>query len=142
MQGKAWNNKCGKCQRLHHLQSVCRSAKSVINAITEQEPSAETSAITGFMASLEATPPTPPLSLSPIVAHLRQSIARPLTSVPLPNHIHTQAGGWKQQNPALSPSMPVSVTLDRAVYSFLSPGTTMSQTQTNGWPCPRTEVNP
>ena len=119
---KAWNLTCSKCQKLHHMANMCRSAKTAVTTATDDVPpaGAEASAITGFLASIAATPPTSHSSLAPILAHLRQTTTAPVTTVPLPHHIHTVADGWKRTSPSSAPTWPVSVTLDRAAYGSLS----------------------
>ena len=108
---KAWNKTCSNCQKLHHLSSSCRSAKAVPAASSDTTAAAEASAMVGFIASIEATPPTSALSLAALVAHLRQT--GPVTSIPLPHHIHKVASGWQKSNPATSPTLLVEVTLNR-----------------------------
>ena len=70
---KAWNVKCNKCQRLHHLASVCRSGKPASTAATTDvdtaTATAEASAFNGFIASIVAAPPTSHSTLAPLVAH-------------------------------------------------------------------------
>ena len=74
--------------------------------------------MTGFIASIEAAPPTSASSLATLVAHLRQT--GPVTSIPLPHHIHNVASGWQKSNPATAPTALVEVTLDRPAYGSLS----------------------
>ena len=119
---KAWNNKCSKCQKLHHLPSACRSSRSATTAAADSDPPpAVASGVVGYMAALSVTsPPTSHAHLAPMVAYLRQTTAAPVTTIPLPHHIHDVATGWKKRVPASAPVLPVSVSLDKAAYGSLS----------------------
>ena len=70
MQGLECRN---KCQRLHHLASVCRSGKPASTAATTDvdtaTATAEASAFNGFIAPIVAAPPTSHSTLAPLVAH-------------------------------------------------------------------------
>ena len=102
---------------------MCRSSKTAASVAADSslsETSAEASAITGFIASIEAAPPTSHSSIAPLLAHLRQATTAPVTTFPLPHHVHTFTDGWKKCDPASSPTLPVSVSLDRAAYGSLS----------------------
>ena len=105
---------------MHHFQSVCRAKKTVANTATEEPISVESSAITGHVASIQTAPPSSHVLLSPLVAQLRETTVGPVTSIPLPHHVHSVAAGWTRSNPSPSPSLSVSVSLDRAAYGSLA----------------------
>ena len=75
----AWNNKCSTCQKLNHLPTVCRSKPATLALTMEAEVTAENSAITGFVSSIEATLPTSSKTLQPHLDHLRQTTAGSVT---------------------------------------------------------------
>ena len=86
---KAYNKKCSKCSK---------------------------PASAGFYA-LQTVPPTKSEHLQPYVAAL--SADGPVTTIPLPHIVHTAHAGWVTQAAQPSPTLLLSVKVDRADYSSL-----------------------
>ena len=120
---KAWNVTCSKCQKLHHLAKVCKSSKTAASTTTESRDlevaNANAIDVNGYLGALSTTP-TKHSEIAPILAHIRRASSAPVTTLPLPHHVHSVAQGWQQSNPSSAPALSVSVALDRAAYGSLS----------------------
>ena len=124
---KAYNKKCNNCSRMHHLANVCRSSPKAAAVTTppttRPDPvnGAITSAPANFSAgfySMQIDPPTKSEHLQPYLAAL--SADGPVTTIPLPHLVHTVHAGWLARAAQPSPTLPLTVSLDRAAYSTLS----------------------
>ena len=134
---KGYNNKCSNCTKLHHLPSVCRSKKLAATESSSESPPVENSSMNvtenvpsstigsvstnSFHENLPDTLQyTSYSSVAAVIAQLRKARLGPVTTLPLHHHLHKLAGGCKISQPSPSPSLQVTVTLDRAAYGTLS----------------------
>ena len=62
--------------------------------------------------------PSSPTDLPPIISHMRSNQG-PVTTLPLPHHVHDRVRGWYQTRPRSSPSIPTQFSLDKQSYSEL-----------------------
>ena len=134
-QCKAWGKICDKCKKPNHLAKVCNSARtSSIEAGPSSSTETTTSAntvnasldciktakpVTSFF-SLEAgaSLPTCPADVHPVIAAMHTSQG-PITTLPLPHHVHSIVHGWLQSKPKQSPSITAQFSLDRRGYAEL-----------------------
>ena len=78
---------------------------------------------TGFFA-IEAGPqsdsplPSKPSDIPPILAYIRTSEG-PVTTLPLPHHVHDTVSGWHASRPKDSPTIMVSFSVDKQSYAEL-----------------------
>ena len=141
---KAYGNTCSKCHKKNHYPSVCQSRKPKVSAVAtsdseiQQKPvqnnhSAEVSHLSSFFAMTAFTnpsellnqlqsemPPTSAQDLHAAVNTLREAKIGPVTSLPLPHHVHDVINGWKQARPRASPTLSVVFALERRAYSELA----------------------
>ena len=126
---KAYNKKCSSCGRLHHFSSMCRSKKSASSAATGGDPANEEDPqlVGGYNVgslTLEShcidQVPSSPTTAATFLSTLRQATTSPITTLPLPHHVHTVADSWKKCSPTKAPNLPVNVILDRAAYGSLA----------------------
>ena len=118
-QCKAYGGKCNKCQKPNHFASVCNSSKSPIakkhsnNAAIQEDG--------GFIASVICTSKvSSPSDAAPLVQQLRQKSDTNVNSIPVPHYSYdVQRSQWKRQPPKPSPSINVSLKLDRRAYKEL-----------------------
>ena len=118
---KAYGVTCSKCQRKHHYASVCRS-RNKISAIVEPDNTseAEVSQIATFF-SLSSESATPSIEdLSAVVCQLKETSHGPVTTLPLPHHVHDMIHGWLQRKPHSSPTILAKFSVDRKAYSELT----------------------
>merc|ERR1719431_109333 len=95
------------------------------SAIETEVPGGDLNCIkaAGFM-SIETSPvrddffPTSPSDLSIIISHMR-STDGPVTTLPLPHHVHYKVRGWHQTRPRTSPTIPAQFSLDKQSYAEL-----------------------
>ena len=123
---KAWGKACDNCKKLNHLPKVCKSAKASPIEAEDNTASADFGSITvaKFM-SLEAGPyqddfrfPATPADLPPIIAYMKTGNG-PITTLPLPHHVHDMIQGWYQTRPKNSPTITAQFSLDRQSYAEL-----------------------
>ena len=121
---KAFGKVCDNCKRPHHLTSLCNS-KAKASGIETEVPGGDLGCIkaAGFM-SIETSSvsddffPTSPSDLSIIISHMR-STDGPVTTLPLPHHVHDKVRGWHQTRPRTSPTIPAQFSLDKRSYAEL-----------------------
>ena len=125
-QCKAYGGKCNKCQKPNHFASVCNSSKSPIakkhsNNAAIQEDVLTSSEVGGFIASVICTSKvSSPSDAAPLVQQLRQKSDTNVNSIPVPHYSYdVQRSQWKRQPPKPSPSINVSLKLDRRAYKEL-----------------------
>ena len=107
---------------------MCQSAKaSVIEA--DDDPSSTAADVNAIRVanffSLEAGPgqehsplPASPADLPPIISYMRTA-SGPVTTLPLPHHVHDIVSGWHPTRPKASPTITAHFSLDRASYAEL-----------------------
>ena len=126
---KAFDKKCSKCERSHHFASVCRSgprttSAAAATAAAPQGASANpvngalitTTTASGFYAMV-TTAPTNHSHLHAYTAAL--GMEGPVTTVPLPHMVHTVHHGWSKQAAQASPTLLLTIKLDREAYNSL-----------------------
>ena len=136
---KAWGKSCSNCQKPNHFSNVCQSAKAAsIKTVREpnNEPEDNSAELNGISVanffSIETNPsqedsdtqphppklPATPQDILPILAYLRTSEG-PVTTLPLPHHVHDVVSGWHPTRPKESPTITAQFTVDRPSYSKL-----------------------
>ena len=123
---KAYNKECAKCQKMHLFATQCRSAKAAAVSMEQHPASADTvttGGITGFMSTISTMHITNPVSAKPLIQAVSQYTMGPITTLPLPHYTYsTTESCWKQCKPRESPTLMVSLRLDRAAYGELKLG--------------------
>ena len=136
---KAWGKTCDKCKKTNHISSQCRSSpkSDPVVASVSQTPAvqddSEVAGITGYIFGLhdasraeqqqqvwdtQATfQPSNMADLVPVMAALREH--GPVTTLPLPHHVHDTINGWLPTRPRSSPTITVQFSLDRSAYAHL-----------------------
>ena len=125
---KAWGQLCNNCRKPNHLANMCQSAKaSMIEAEDNSTtPDGDVNAIrVANFFSLEAAPgqepsppPATPADIPPIISYMRTANG-PVTTLPLPHHVHDIVAGWHPTRPKASPTITAHYSLDRAAYAEL-----------------------
>ena len=118
----AYGKKCTKCSRLNHFASVCRSAKSAAITVEESSESIEEEpTVNAFLASI-----LPKMQLTSVesarkaVNALKASTNAAVTTLPVPHHVFCKlTKKWKRTPPKPSPTLQVSVTVDKPAYAEL-----------------------
>ena len=125
---KAFDKKCSKCDRPHHFASVCRSGpKPAAAAATTVTPKADTdnpvngalitSPTSNSFYAMVTEVPTDHTHLYAYAAAL--SADGPVTTIPLPHMVHSVHHGWLRQDAQSSPTLLLTIKLDREAYSNL-----------------------
>ena len=101
----------------------------------DENPVAKNAAMTNFLCSIQPSPtlhsipggggvrgqpefiPTTTEGLNAFVAALQNQ--GPVTSVPLPHHVHDEVAGWLPTRPRDSPTIEVQYSVDRPAYAQL-----------------------
>ena len=117
---------CSNCKKPNHLANFCQSAKASVIVAEEETLTAEVNALSvANFYSLEAEtgqeqspPPARPTDCLPIVAFMRTT-SGPVTTLPLPHHVHDIVSGWLQTRPRGSPTISTQFSLDRPSYAEL-----------------------
>ena len=123
-QCKAYGSQCTRCKKLHHNASVCKTKRdqnkdiSQTAAITEDVDNTE---IAGFLAALVSDAEIlNPKQASPVLQEIRSNVKHTVNSLPLPHHKYDKmARQWKKTPPNPSPTLTVSVQVDRSAYKEL-----------------------
>ena len=125
-QCKAFGKKCSKCGRQNHWASVCKSQKSAaIQQVPHDNAAAEVSdeepSVSGFISSiLPNYELTSPSSAEHMLQAVRSTVSSPVNSFPIPHHIYdANIKKWIKKSPKPSPTLEVSVSLDREAYKQL-----------------------
>ena len=135
---KAFGQSCAKCSKKHHFAAVCQSGRiAQTAAINDDEGSIIGSITTANMYQTDtfAYPshclsPTKAAHLVPIVGQLRNE--GPVTSIPLPHHVHDKIQGWYPSKALDSPQLPVSFSVDHNAYAALGLSLPRSRNNVNG----------
>ena len=123
---KAYDKKCRKCGKMHHLANVCKSspksAAVIVPMTTQSDPMngaiTSTSHSSAAFYAMQTDPPTKSEHLQPYLAAL--SADGPVTTIPLPHFVHTVHAGWLARAAQPSPTLPLTVSLDKGAYSTVS----------------------
>ena len=127
---KAWGKTCSNCNKMNHLAKLCNSAKASPVEATAPRSADVTPAdinsirVANFFsveAGLDAAPsqlPVTPSDVHPVLAYLRTSNG-PVTTLPLPHHVHDMVSGWHPSRPKSSPTIMVQFAVDRPSYAEL-----------------------
>ena len=121
---KAYGKKCSKCGKMHHFAQVCRSQKVAAIDITDTEKNEDSDpapSVSGFIASILPTLSiTSPSKASHTVALIKDASAAAVTTLPVPHYVYSkQIKSWKRSPPKASPTVEVSISLDRPAYKEL-----------------------
>ena len=127
---KAYGSTCNKCNKRGHFSSVCQqksrnisSPKADVNQVTtENSEIADVSNISTFFAitSPEAELyPSCAEDLAIPLQQIREIQNGPVTTLPLPHHVHKKISGWSQEQPQRSPTVMVQFSVDRQSYGQL-----------------------
>ena len=127
---RAWGLTCSNCQKPNHLAKLCNSAKASSVQAVDPMPTDSTAAeinslrVANFF-SLEAgpgavhsPPPATPAELPPLIAYMRTGQG-PVTTLPLPHHVHDVVSGWLPTRPKSSPTIVANFSVDRPSYAEL-----------------------
>ena len=126
-QCKAYGKNCSKCEKKNHFASVCKSANSTAGIAPRAEvnpsdcESDDTPAVSGFITAIygkEAI--SSPSQAIPVVSQLKSVTRAPVTTLPVPHYVYDQLKRkWDKRHPKPSPTLTVTVALDRAAYGEL-----------------------
>ena len=119
---KAYGKKCNKCNKLHHFSHLCRSATNAsMSAPTEANDMEPTPEVSGFVSTiLPEMHITSPDTASPAVQTLRSTQKNNVNVLPVPHFIYSkQLRKWRKQAPKPSPTIEVSIALDKGAYKEL-----------------------
>ena len=119
---KAFGKKCAKCEKMNHFTSVCKSSTNaaVQDAHTSNDEESALPTISGFITAIHSTMLTNPESARPLVSTLRASNKYPVNTLPVSHYIYDEeVEKWIKKPPKSSPTVEMSVTLDRQAYKEL-----------------------
>ena len=129
---KAFGNTCSRCQKKNHFPSVCKSPRAKVSPVTTDStdttdttrppstpPQAGIFTIGAQTCQDTKEIPTSAQDLLPTLALLRQGDRGPVTTLPLPHHVHDSVAGWIQTKPQKSPTIQVHYSVDRQAYGEL-----------------------
>ena len=117
----AYGKKCNKCQKFNHFASLCRSPKAAaITVENSDETGDEEAAVSGFVTAILPTLKiTSSDTARPVVQKLKSQLAS-VTTLPVPHQIFCrQSKWWKRLPPKTSPTIELSVALDKPAYAEL-----------------------
>ena len=125
---QAWGKTCSKCNKQNHFAKVCNSSKtaSIETVDTKTDaiiPTVNSIKAAGFF-NIEAVPqsdsplPSKPSDIPPILAYIRTSEG-PVTTLPLPHHVHDTVSGWHASRPKDSPTIMATFSVDKQSYAEL-----------------------
>ena len=122
---KAFGKTCSKCQKQHHFASVCLSGRPLQTSAVQGGNGGTIGSITRnnlydsetFEYPDHSLHPTKVADLLPVVGVLRGQ--GPVTSLPLPHHVHDVVQGWYPSRAKDSPSLPISLSIDSHAYAAL-----------------------
>ena len=127
---KAWGQTCSNCNKFNHFAKLCNSAKASPVEAGDPKAADATSAdlnnirVANFFslkAGLGADHsqlPATPSDLPPVLAYMRTSNG-PVTTLPLPHHVHDIVSGWLPSRPKSSPTILAQFSVDRPSYAEL-----------------------
>ena len=129
---KAWGQICSNCTKPNHLAKFCNSAKASLVEAVAPKPADTTAGevnclrVANFFSletgdgAVHSPPPPPatPAELPRIVAYMRTGHG-PVTTLPLPHHVHDVVSGWLPTRPRSSPTITVTFSVDRPSYAEL-----------------------
>ena len=122
---KAFGQSCSKCGKKHHFAAVCQSGRVAQTAAIDDSDTSIIGSITSanlYQQDTHVYPdhclyPTRAADLVPVIGQLREE--GPVTSVPLPHHVHDSVQGWYKCRARDSPSLPISFSVDNGAYAAL-----------------------
>ena len=128
---KAYSITCNKCNKRGHYVSVClqkqklsSTPKADIQQVSgERSPVAEVSNVARFFA-LSANNsdkvPSNAKDVAIMVQEIRSTQEGPITTIPLPHHVHNKITGWMEEQPYQSPAILAQFSIDRQSYAELN----------------------
>ena len=119
---KAYGKKCNKCSKLHHFTNLCRSVKNAaVNIPIDRVETEIDSEVSGFVSTiLPQMQITSPQTASTAIQAMRSSQESNVNVLPVPHYVYSkQLKQWRQQAPKPSPTVEVSIALDRWAYKEL-----------------------
>ena len=128
---KAYSIVCNKCNKRGHYASVClqkqkpsSTPKADIQQVSgESSPVAEVSNVATFFA-LSANNsdkiPSNAKDVAVMVQEIRSTQEGPITTIPLPHHVHNKMTGWMEKQPYQSPTILAQFSIDRQSYAELN----------------------
>ena len=118
---KAYDKECSNCKKMHHFAAQCRSAKAAaVNTDQQSDTTVITGGMTSFMARISTMHITSPASSKSLIQAVSQNTVGSVTTLPLPHYVYsTTETCWKQNKPRDSPTLSVSLRLDKAAYGEL-----------------------
>ena len=120
-QCKAYGKACAKCSRNNHFATVCRSNNPTTKAIEAEATVEEVeTSVNGFVTGIMVSALTSPASVAPEIKSLREKVRSNVNSIPIPHHIYDkEIKSWRKRGPKPSPTIEVSLTVDRQAYKDL-----------------------
>ena len=120
---KAFGKTCQRCNKLNHFASQCRSARTPpsqprpqVSEITDDGNDPE---VSGFICHMKAVITTP-YTAAPHIAAMKDTAMGPVTTFPVPHFVYNQQRKrWSKQPPKNSPTITVTLSLDRRAYTDL-----------------------
>ena len=107
---------------------MCNSSKTAAVKAVDTKADDKVSAVDGIKAAgffaMEARSqsdsplPSKPSDIPPILAYIRTSEG-PVTTLPLPHHVHNTVSGWHASRPKDSPTIMVTFSVDKHSYAEL-----------------------
>ena len=128
---KAYGVICSKCNKRGHYQSVCQQKLKLVpspraevqQVASDNPPIAEISNVSSFFTITTPTDdyiPSNVKELEGVVQQIKMTGEGPVTTVPLPHHVHNVISGWSQTQPRQSPTIMAQFSLDRKGYAELN----------------------
>ena len=121
---KAFGKKCDKCGKMNHYSNLCKSkAVAGISPVEDSETlvDSEEVMVSGFITGILPTMVLDsPNSALQAVNGMRSSMAHNINSLPIPHYEFDKLRKiWSKQPPKPSPTITVSVSIDRQAYRDL-----------------------
>ena len=116
---KAYGTECSKCTKLGHFAKLCESSPKNAAASAELPEDSSVASISSLWDTTSTHYPTSSADLQCPVNTMRGWDQGPVTHVPLPHHVHDKVRGWLSSRPLNSPTLKVTLSLDRPAYSSL-----------------------
>ena len=119
---QAFGKKCKKCGRMHHYTSLCRSAVTAALQSTQNDDVQEDAPeVAGFITGIMTTQISSPDAAKPVLQSIRSSQKSTVNVLPVPHYVYCeQIRKWKKQAPKPSPTIEVSLALDKQAYADLN----------------------
>ena len=122
----AWGKTCSNCNKPNHLPKVCNSSKAATIETANPKPAdanLDSIRVANFFSVTSGSKsdlrlPTTPSHIPPILAYIRTQDG-PVTTLPLPHHVHDVVSGWHPTRPRNSPTIMVTFSVDKRSYAEL-----------------------